>query len=172
MSERKKAYFARLDDLGNGERAALKRGAGTMLADADGKALTVFYRCLPPTVPEWEADRWFAAGCIHCLWPPEEQETLPLEELIGRLMRSGELSDSTAHRVETLIDMPWDQDGFLLAKLCRLIKMVKQKSSVRMDHEAFLQDLMEWDWVSQKVQRKWARAIFTEKSERSADDVD
>ena len=160
MNERGMAFFARLDVLGTGERAALKRAVGTMLADADGKAMTVFYRCLPAAVPEWEADRWFAAGCIHCLWNAEDNESLSMEDLIGRLITSGDLSDSTEHRIETLIDTPWDQDGFMLTKLCRLVKLVKQKSGVKVDCAALLQDLLEWNWESQKVQRKWARAIF------------
>lgn len=160
MNERGMAFFARLDALGTGERAALKRAVGTMLAEADGKALTVFYRCLPASVPEWEADRWFAAGCIACLWSPEEQGSTPVEEMIRTLLKNGDLSDSTEHRVETLIDTPWDQDGFMLTKLCRLVKLVKQKSGVKVDCAALLQDLLEWNWESQKVQRKWARAIF------------
>lgn len=160
MNEKQLAYFTRLDTLGTGERAAMKRAVGTMLAEADGRALTVFYRCIPPTVPEWEADRWFAAGCIHCLWNDEGSGATPLEESIKTLLKSGDLSDSTAHRVETLIDTPWDQDGFMLTKLCRLVKMVKQKSAVKVDCSALLQDLLEWNWGSQKVQRKWARAIF------------
>ena len=47
MMESYHAFFDRLKMLGNGDRAALKRAAGIMLSEADGKAVAAFYRCLP-----------------------------------------------------------------------------------------------------------------------------
>ena len=42
MTENQQKFFERLNRLGTGERAALRREAGNMLQNADGTALTVF----------------------------------------------------------------------------------------------------------------------------------
>ena len=71
------------------------------------------------------------------------------------------MSASTGHRVENLLDTTWDADGYMLTKLARLVKLVKQKSGdVAVDFPDFLEDLLRWNYDSQPVQRKWARTIF------------
>ena len=78
-------------------------------------------------------------------------------------MGSDKLSKSTAHRVETLLDTKWDADGFMLTKLTRLIKLIRQKSDrAAVDFAALLDDLIRWNYDSQTVQRKWARAVFVQ----------
>ena len=162
MTENQKLFFDRLDRLGTGERAALRRETGTMLQDADGTALTAFYRCLPPAVDAWQESKWFAIACLRCLWDAGETEGTPLEQIIADLVRSGDLSDSTTHRVEILLDTKWDADGYMLTKLGRLVKLIRQKSDRRViDFPALLDDLIRWNSESQTVQRKWARAIFS-----------
>ena len=161
MTEEHKTFFERLDRLGNGERAALRREAGVMLADAAGSALTAFYRCLPVNVGTAQEEKWFAVACLRCLWDAGEQDGRPLEQIISRMMKGGELSESTGHRVELLIDTRWDHDGYMLGKLARLIKLVRQKSDrAQIDFSALLEDLLFWNGERQTVQRKWARAIF------------
>ncbi len=162
MTENQKRFFDRLNRLGTGERAALKREAGIMLQDADGTALTVFYRCLPPTVDSWQESKWFAVACLRCLWDAGEMEGTPLEQIIADLLRSDDLSDSTAHRVEILLDTKWDADGYMLTKLGRLVKLIRQKSDRKViDFSVLLDDLIRWNSDSQTVQRKWARTIFS-----------
>ena len=161
MTEEQKTFFEKLDRLGNGERAALRREAGVMLQDAAGSALTAFYRCLPVSVGTAQEAKWFAVACLRCLWDAGEQDSRPLEQIISRMMRGGDLSASTEHRVELLIDTRWDQDGYMLGKLARLIKLVRQKSDrAEIDFPVLLEDLLFWNGERQTVQRKWARAIF------------
>ena len=45
-------FFTQLDRLPKGDRTALKREAGTMLHEADGRAIQAFYKCMLPTIPE------------------------------------------------------------------------------------------------------------------------
>ena len=162
MTEYQAQFFDRLNRLNKGERAALRREAGNMLQEADGAALTVFYRCLPPTADRWQEEKYFAVACLRCLWDADEAEGSPLEQIIADLLRSGELSDSTAHRIETLLDTKWDLDGYMLTKLSRLIKLIRQKSDRRrVDFSGLLEDLIYWNSETQTVQRKWARAIFS-----------
>ena len=67
------------------------------------------------------------------------------------------------HRLAALLDLQWDGDGYLLAKLCRMIKMVKAKGKT-VDCESLLKDLIYWNSGNQSVQRKWARAMYMKKS--------
>ena len=162
MTEIQKRFFLRLNSLNPGERAALRRETGTMLRQADGTATTVFYRCLPVSVETWQEDRWFAVACQRCLWDAGEEAGRPFEQIIADLIRSGELSDSTKHRIELLLDTRWDTDGYMLTKLARLLVLVRQKSNrVQIDFAALLDDLLSWNSDKQFVQRKWAKTIFS-----------
>lgn len=155
-------FFSRIRELGTGDRAALKRSAGIMLADADGKAVAAFYRCLPFGTRQWQEDRWFAVACLRCLWDADVGEGEPFEQIIGRMIREEKLSESTGHRAEVLLDTDWDEDGYMLTKLTRLVKLIRQKSDREpVDFAALLDDLLSWNKENQRVQRKWARSIFT-----------
>ena len=170
MTESQTGFFARLCALGTGERAALRRNAGNMLRQADGPAIAAFYRCLPARTERWQEDRWFAAACLSCLWAAEQKGGTPLEQIIASLIREQALSDSTRHRVELLLDTDWDADGYMLTKLTRLVKLIRQKSDREyIDFAALLEDLLYWNAETQSVQRKWAKAIFANENENKED---
>ena len=82
------SFFQRLDTLPRGERASLKREAGTMLSQADGQAMRVFFQCLPFSIPQWQEERAFAAACLYCLWDTDEKRRQPLEQIFYRLIKS------------------------------------------------------------------------------------
>lgn len=161
MDNQIKTFIKRLDTIGTGDRVALKRSAGTMLNEADGKAIAALYRCMPDSIPYWQEERWFAAACMKCMWEPSEAEGEPMEKVLADLLAHEELSDSMAHRIEALLDTDWDEDGFLLTKLCRMVKLIRQKTTVQIDFAALLEDLLYWNQDNQSVQRKWAHTIFT-----------
>lgn len=162
MTEAQGRFFSRLNSLGTGERAALRREAGVMLRQADGRAVTAFYNCLPSTVQTWQEDCWFAVACLRCLWDAGDEGGKPFEQVTADLIHSGELSDSSKHRVELLLDTEWGEDGYMLTKLARLLELVRQKSDrAKLDFAALLDDLLGWNSDKQYVQRKWAKAIFS-----------
>lgn len=166
MNESYHSFLLHLKALGSGDRAALKRAAGMMLAEADGRAISAFYRCLPYGIPQWQEDRWFAVACLRCLWDTEAEGGEAFEAIIGRMIRGEELSDSTLHRAEVLLDTAWDDDGYMLTKLTRLVKLIRQKSDrAFLDFPALLEDLLRWNQENQSVQRKWARSIFTKEND-------
>lgn len=171
MTEDQKRFFSRIDSLRTGERAAFRRETGVMLRQAGGSAITAFYRCLSAGVPRWQEDRWFAVACLRCLWDPGVETGKPLEQVLAGLIRADELSDSTKHRVELLLDTEWDDDGYMLIKLTRLVKLIRQKSDrAQLDFASLLNDLCCWDSQNQSVQRKWARAIFSAVDEKEANE--
>lgn len=152
-------FFQRLDALPNGERVSLKREAGTMLYQADGHAMRVFYQCLPYSVPQWQEGRAFAAACLHCLWDRDENHRQPMEQIFYHLGRDQDVSESVGHRLAVLLDLPWDEDGFLLTKLSRLVRLAKSKGYA-VDCQQLLEDLLYWNGEQQIIQRKWARALY------------
>lgn len=162
MNETYEVFFTRLNQLNPGDRAALRRSAGKMLPEAEGRALTVFYRCLPPGVPAYQEDRWFAVACLRCLWDAGVEGALTFPQIIRSLIDSDNLSESTARRVEVLMDTPWDSDGYMLSKLYRLVVLMRQKADrAAPDFSGLLEDLMAWNRDDQRVQKNWAREIFS-----------
>lgn len=158
------AFLERLSALSTGERAVLKRSAGKMLREADGRAIAAFYKCYPPG-SERTQGKWFAAACIYCMWDRSKEtvEAKPLPDILSSLRKEEALSESMQHRLTSLLDLKWDDDGYLLTKLVRIIKMVKAKGYA-VDCEALLKDLFGWDADDQYVQRRWARHFYQKES--------
>lgn len=157
-------FFQQIDALPNGERVSLKREAGTMLNQADGHAIRVFYQCLPRSVPQWQEERAFASACLHCLWERTEAHRQPMERIFYQLGRDQDVSESVGHRLAVLLDISWDEDGFLLTKLSRLIRLAKSKGYA-VDCQQLLEDLLYWNGEKQSIQQKWARALYREPEE-------
>lgn len=152
-------FFQKLDALPQGERTSLKREAGMMLNQAKGCAVRAFYQCLPFSVPPWQEERAFAAACLHCLWDREEGHRQPMERIFYQLGRDQDVSESVGHRLAVLLDLPWDEDGFLLTKLTRLVRLARSKGYA-VDCQHLLQDLCYWNGEKQSVQQAWARALY------------
>lgn len=161
------AFFEALDRLSIGERAVLRRAAGQTLREADAHAMAAFYRCLPRdnSVNRFCEDRWFAAACFHCLWDGGSGPRLPLERIMRELK---EKSDSMEHRLSSLLDLSWEEDGYLLTKLSRIVKMARQQGYCA-DCDSLLEDLLHWNSDTQYVQRKWARELYYRKDEKRDD---
>ena len=160
MEQRMKTFFDNLATLQTGQRTALKRSAGIMLSGADAKAMAAFYRALPLGVPQWQEPQWFAAACFACLWDSAKVGGRPMEQLLAEQIQKENLSDSMLHRVEILLDTAWDADGYLLTKLSRMVKILRQKTEEPLDFAALLTDMLYWNQDNQNVQQKWAHAIF------------
>lgn len=158
------AFFERLDGLNSGERAALRREAGTMLKDAGGQAVRAFYRCLPYAIPQWQEEYFFAAACLHCLWDTGERGRSGMTQILYGLSRDENVSESTGHRLESLLDTKWDADGYMLAKFTRLVKLIKAKD-YSIDCAELLKDIIHWNADGQWVQRKWARGMYVKPEE-------
>ena len=153
------SFFSQADRLEKKDRVLLKRSCGAMLSDADGKTLTVFYRLLPGTVNRYEEDKWFLALCVHCLWDEDDNSRRrPMEQQISLMNIREKLTDSFEHRLTTLLDTPWNDDGYLNQKLTRMARMLKQKG-YPVDGAALLNDLLHWDDPNRWIQKKWVRAF-------------
>ena len=84
---------------------------------------------------------------------------MSVKQVLYRLGRDPDISESTAHRLESLLDLKWDIDGYMLTKLARLARLIKSKG-LAVDCADLLSDLIVWNSDSQSVQRKWAKAMY------------
>ena len=159
MNEFYSYLVTRSDTLEKKDRVLLKRSCGSLLSEVDGNTLTVFYRILPHTVKPYEEDLWFLALCIHCLWDDEDNpKRRPMEKQIATMKYVEKMTDSLDHRLSTLLDTRWSDDGYLSQKLTRMAKMLKQKG-YPVDGSELLYDLIHWNDQNRRVQKKWVRAL-------------
>lgn len=148
-----------LDRLNTGERAALKRAAGTLAMNVP--ALRAFYKADICREESWERER-YAAMCMACLW--NEQERAPvlfMEECLKHMCwKDNELQEAMSKRVEALLETRWDQDDYLVGKLLNLVRMIKGAGEFQPDFEKLAKDLKRWNYESRSVQRRWLRTIY------------
>lgn len=149
-----KGFLESVYQLSNGEKAALKRNCGVMLNEADGNAVLAFYKCLPYGVPKRQEPVWFSVACIASLF--KEPGNKPIEKCFSEMKNE---SGSIENRIAHLLDMNWDEDGYFLQKLVRLLKMALQKG-YRIDCSSLLWDLINWNNDMNNIQKKWARALY------------
>ena len=113
-----------------GRRAALKRAVGKTMVTAGGNALTAFYQLHGiPKFPLQE-EKCFAVVCMMCLWDASRWEKAePLIEGARRKVPA-ENREGFEKRLQALLDLSWDADGYFLSKLIRLVKFCKSKEVV------------------------------------------
>ena len=164
--EKADAFWKRVQEAvakDTGLRAVFRRNVGELLRTADGRAVTAFYRLYGGgLVSEQKEDRCFFAVCAACLWKPEEWKS-------GKTLAAGAKAltpDDKAtfeKRLRVLLDLPWDDDGYFAAKLCRLFKYCKSKGMI-VDGKALMIDLLGWNEDERFVQKRWVRELYREET--------
>ena len=156
-----------LNRLDNGELSALRRAAGA--SGADIPALRAFYKACGYCDPRVEK-YWFPALCMDALWRPADAPAVrSMEECLRAMLADGsDTTKSLQHRVEMLLETPWNDDGFLLGKLLNLVKILKSRTNLKPDFQALADDLRRWNYTEQPVQRRWLRTLYNTKMEEDA----
>lgn len=133
--------------LSAGERSALKRNAGVMMNSAGMQAIEAFYRALTDNCGSYAEKAWFAALCMQCLWRENDHPLKkPFPELLRAVYQNPDATDSARKRCTNYLDLSWDDDGFLLGKICGLVrKMRAENSAVMPDFEQLADDLANWN---------------------------
>ncbi len=147
--------------LSAGERNALKRNAGSMMNAASMQAIEAFYRAQIINCRKYEEKAWFAALCMQCLWREEDHPiTKPFPEILREIYQNPDATDSSRKKCTDFLDLSWGDDGFLLGKICNLVrKMRADNSSVIPDFNAMVDDLNQWNHDSHYIQRQWLNTI-------------
>ena len=166
-----------LGKLNTGERAALRRAAGTVNKKADMAALRALYTACGYCDPNVE-EYWFPAMCMDALWRDMEGIAVkPMDECLKSLLTGDEKTTaSLKHRIEMLLETPWNEDGFLLGKLLNLVKILKSRTYMKPDFQALADDLRRWNHPDRYIQRKWLRTLYNakpnDKEEEETQNVD
>lgn len=147
-------FMGRLDKLEPGDRARLKRNAGRSLAEAT-QVLGLFYRLLPPGVPEKEYEAYFIAATLYPM-----AEGGGVGDLGASLRRAQSNTNRKGldRRVEVLLDSDWSQLQFRLRQAIHFL----QSNRVRVNWPLLLSDLLWWPAPNHRVQQRWARSYFSE----------
>lgn len=168
-----------LSRLSAGERSALKRNSGIMMNSAGADAIEGFYRALTVPASPYSEKAWFAAICMQCLWRDgENPQVVPFPEMLRKIYQNPDATESSRKRCTGFMDLFWDDDGFLLGKICSLVrKMRAENSSVMPDFDELSDDLIHWNHPSRYVQRRWLKIICNpkekeEKTEEEENHVD
>ena len=150
-----------LSRLSAGERSALKRNAGIMMKAAGADAIEGFYRALIMPVSPYAEGAWFAALCMQCLWREEDHpRVMSFPELLRTIYQNADATESSRKKCTGFLDISWDDDGFLLGKICNLVRGMRSKDSMVMpDFEVLAEDLVYWNHPDRYIQRKWLRTI-------------
>lgn len=151
---REEIFIDRLSGLDRGDLARLRRNAGSRLAEARG-VLGLFYRLLPPGVPEHEHERYFMIATLYPLASTSDDRNM------GATLRRARTETNQAgldRRFTALLDADADQLRFRLRQLIRLA----ESHRVGVNWAQLLQDLRWWDHPDRRVQKKWAMAYFGE----------
>lgn len=150
-----------LTRLSAGERSALKRNAGVMMNAAGADAIEGFYRALTTQVKSFDEPAWFAALCLQCLWREDDRPQIrTFPEMLRAIYMNPDATESSRKKCISYMDVSWGQDGFLLGKICNLVrKMRADNASVMPNFEALADDLTHWNHPDRYIQRKWLREI-------------
>ena len=149
-----------IERLSSGERSALRRCAGVMMG-SDLQAAEAFYHALNGHCPHGKENIWFAAMCMECLWRAEDHPGVrPFPEMARKIYQDPNATDSLKKRCTAYMDLNWAEDGFLLGKLCSLIRIMRSKdASIKPDFEQMADDLSQWNHADRYIQRAWLRKI-------------
>ena len=150
-----------LSRLSAGERSALKRNAGVMMQNATMQAIEGFYRAQQQKCNHYSEKAWFASICMECLWREEDHPAIkPLPEILRTVYQNPDASDSEKKRCISYLDLHWADDGFLLGKLCSLIRKLRaDHPEIMPDFNALADDLNQWNRADHSVQRRWLNTI-------------
>ena len=140
------------------------------------QAIEAFYRALTVRGSVQAEKAWFAALCMQCLWREEEHTAVkPFPEILRSMYQNPDATESTRKRCTNYLDIYWDDDGFLLGKICSLArKMRADDASVIPDFNELADDLEPNNWNNNKhwVQRKWLNIICRSKAEQEKKEED
>ena len=150
-----------LSRLDAGDLSVLRRAAGVDISRASVSSQRAFYKACG-YCEERQEKYMFPAVCMDALWRSTDEPTVkPMPDCL-RDMKAMEqkTTESLQHRIDALLETPWDDGGFLIGKLLNLVKILKSKTSLKPDFCELARDLSQWNRPERRVQRKWLRSLY------------
>ncbi len=165
--------LAKVNEFSTGQRAILRREVGKLLEEASTPALHAFYWSLPDDTPSYQHEQYFAVVTMMCLWKKEDSKhPKPFAQCICALLKDPKKpSDSENKRFFSLLDTPWEKDGYLVAKLARYARHIRgNERGMYPDFEALLEDSLKWNHPKRFVQRRWMQDYFRDEEAKKTDE--
>ena len=147
-------FCTRLEGLGPGEKARLRRNAGRTLAESHS-VIGLFFRLLPPGVPHYHEEMYFLVATLFGLADGGGVGSFGDALFRARDPRR-EANPGLDRRIEVLLDADQDQLPFRLRQAVRFL----HSRRVPVYWPRLLQDLLGWGHPRRYVQENWARAYF------------
>ena len=150
------AFVGRVQALGRGELAALKRNAGNTMVEARG---VPWFARLMRTEDEWaNSEICFLVATLVGL--NKHGFTGSLGRSAKRLagVRSAESVD---RRFRILLDSDFSRDGGQLSYRLRQMVKLLASSDIGVDWAQLLVDLRQWNWSGKPVQQRWAKHFYS-----------
>ncbi len=150
-----KLVLERLDGLGNGEKALLRRNAATPYERADFRAAGIFLRLLPKDTPTYEEAPLFTALCVRCMWKSTGSGK-EFPTAVAVLKKEMKDSETVEKRFLSLLDESFSADSLFCIKLFRLSHMLCA-ANINVDWEKLCVDFTKWNHPERYIQRDWMR---------------
>jgi len=166
-------FITKLKNLKESDRGAytaLKRAAGSNIAQSRQGAIAAFYKILPyPLMNSRKEEIYFIVATLYG-HNDEYHFTGNFGETLCGVKDKFD-SESLDHRLTGLLDSNFEtskhriiKGGELAYKLRQLVKLAKSKD-LGINWLQFLKDLKNWNHPEKFVQKKWARSYFGYKRE-------
>ncbi len=143
-----------------------------MMNAAGADAIEGFYRALIVPVSPYPEKAWFAALCMQCLWREEDHPKIQaFPDMLRTIYQNPDSTESSRKKCTNYLDISWDEDGFLLGKICSLVRgMRSQNAAVIPDFEELANDLSHWNHPDRYVQRRWLKTICSYNTEENKEE--
>ena len=150
-----------LSRLDAGDMSALRRAAGVDIGKASISAQRAFYKACG-YCEGWQEKYMFPAVCMDALWRSTDEPTVKSMPECLRDMKAmyPETTESLQHRIDALLETPWDDGDFLIGKLLNIVKILKSKTGLKPDFCELAKDLNQWNHSERRVQRRWLRTLY------------
>ena len=137
----------------------LRKSIGLKYDEINSYIRMAFLKTDPPQRMNY--DKALLCAGLQCLW--SNNDLVHAVEMPNIKHRLDKFSAATLEkRILKALDIPWDNDGFLLNKIVRLVVMCKQKGYV-VDCKHLLYSLSFWDSPSRFIQQDWCEALCNKK---------
>ena len=145
--------------LSAGEISALRKSAGIMMNVSPVRSQAAFFKAVC-RCKSWQEPYWFASVCMQSLWNKSDVRKRLFPEILRDMYQDKNATDSTREKCVSFLDYSWENDGFLLSKICGLAKRMKADNpNVMPDFEKLADDLSHWNNPEHYVQQRWLRII-------------
>lgn len=171
--DRQTEFVASMIGLDRAGRAALRKNAGSPLAEARGDGMAVFYSLLPRGIPQYQEEVYFLVATLMAAarterdvkWMDENREQCDFGWSLWKVFRENDQREGRDAKVRAILDSRIETwDGSFHHRLQQLTRLMDSRS-IPVNWASLLTDLLQWNRTDKSVQKSWARKYFARNKE-------